>query len=575
MNSKIVMFGLVVTLLSCGIVTPTCLGLSHNGFRVYVDPQNSSARVGATLSINISISNVSAPGLWAYEFKLYYDKTLLEPILARIPSDHFLKPTVLPEDLFVLDPGTINQSEGTVSFAAMLLGSEPGKTGNGTLVNIQFAVTTTGRSALTVGGYTGAEPKFADGNGDIIPNSNYTLVEGYVEGLPLPPPEIPPPPQIPGQQTSAFNFKGIYGYLTFPEECHPGDVTKYGLIVAAEPDGIHLNYFRLNVTCNVSSGQRILHNETIQNQDLPETWILNETITLAVPNDAQGKVHCILETETYAQFTTCDSSIELDTTHIRTVTYQELQTAYQELLDQHNATLQELQGWIDEYQELNNTYNQLSSLYNTTVNELHRWQDEYRNLNSTYQNLLSQQNATLEQLNHWINQYEQLNNTYNQLLNDYDSLNSNYRRIQSDYNSLRSAYDSLEASYRSLNSSYNSLKEDYETLQSNCSDLLAKYDSLNATYLQLSLNYTILSQNFEELRQNLTLLQTRYDNLSSTYDLLNSTYYALLEDFETLNSTNNALARELWLNRALWLTSLGIAIAAIAYTLYSIRKKPK
>jgi len=575
MNRKALLLCLVSTLLSYGIVTHICLGLSHNGFSVYIDPQNSSARVGHTFSVNVSISNVSAPGLWAYEFKLHYDKAYLEPVSAGIPSDHFLKPTVLPQDLFVVDPGTVNQTGGTVSFAAMLVGSEPGKTGSGTLVNVKFVIRTPGRSTLSIGGYTTAIPKFVDGNGNIIPSSNYTITEGYAEGLPLPPPAIPPPPQTPGRETLAFNFKGIYGYLTFPEECHPGDAIAYNMIVAAEPDGIHLNYFRLNITCNATSGQKILHNETIQNQDLPETWVLNETIALAVPGDAYGKVHCILETETYGQFTTCDGSIEIDTTYVRTTTYQELQTAYQELLNQHNATLSELQGWIDEYKELNGTYNQLLNLYNTTIDELHHWQNQYQNLNSTYHDLLSQHNATLAQLNHWIDQYGQLNTTYNQLLKNYDSLNSSYQKIQFDYNSLRSSYDSLQADYRSLNSSYNLLKQNYDSLQSNYNDLLAKYNSLNSTYQQLSLNYTILSLNFEELKQSLTILQSKYDNLSSSYNLLNSTYYALLKDVETLNSRNDALVRELWLNRVLWLTFLGIAIAAVAYTFYSIRKRSK
>jgi len=575
MDKKIASFFPALILLSSGILTHTCLGLSHSGFIVYIDPQSSSTRVNQIFSINITISNVSAPGLWAYEFKLYYNNSLLEPLSVKIPDDHFLKPTLSPDGIFIIDPGTINQTEGTVSFIATLLGSEPGKTGSGTLANITFVIITSGKSTLRIGGYTSSEPKFADGNGNPIPSCEYSIIDGYVEGLPPPPPPIPPPPPTPGKQTIAFNFMGIYGYLTFPEECHPTDIITHELIVAAEPEGIHLNYFKLNISCNTSLGQKTLYNETIENRDLPETWILNKTIRLTIPGDAYGKIRCIIETETYRRFTTCDGAIDLHTTYIRTVTYEELQAAYQELLNQHNATVKELERWVAEYQKLNSTYHELLSLYNTTVDELQHWQNEYQKLNHTYHELLNQYNTTLEQLNYWIAEYGKLNNTYNQLQKNYASLNSSYQKLQMDYNSLKSSYDSLEASYRSLNSSYNSLETNYESLQAKYNELLEKYNSLNSTYQELKTNYTNLAVSFEELKFDLILLQAKYDSLLGNYNSLNSTYYALLEEFETLKSRNNALVRELWMTRALWFIFLATTTATTVYIIYLTKKKTK
>jgi predicted nuclease with TOPRIM domain len=575
MGRKVVSLLSAFALLVFLMETHTCIGFSYGGFIVYVNPQYNSARVNHIFSINITVANVSSPGLWAYELRLYYNNSLIEPISAHIPEDHFLKPTLSPSNILIIDNGKINQTEGTVSFAVSLMGSEPGKTGSGTLANITFVVITSGKSNLTIGGYITPEPKFVDGNGDAIPSCSYTINHGLVECLPPPPPPIPPPPPTPGKQTLTFNFMGIYGYLTFPEECHPDDVLTYDLILAAEPEGIHLNYFKLNITCDTSTGQKTLYTETIENRDLPETWLLNKSISLKVPSDAYGKTYCTIEAETYRAFTTCDSAIGVHTTYIRKLTYEELQAAYQELLNQYNITRIELQYWLNEYKNLNATYHQLLNLYNTTIEELEHWQIEYQKLNATYHELVTQYNATLEQLKHWMNEYGKLNNTYNQLLNNYNLLNSSYQKLQTDYNYLKSSYDSLEESYRSLNSSYNTLRKNYDSLQESYSSLLEKYNLLNLTYQDLKLNYSNLMLTVEELKSNITILKAQYSDLLNSYNSLNFTYYALLKEYQTIKSENIALTRELWMTRLLMITFLATSLATIVYIIYLTRKKTK
>lgn len=564
---------LAVILVWYGTLAAVCLGGTHTGFVAYVDPEFTSGRVGDIFSINITVSNVSPPGLWAYEFKLYYNKSLLAPVSAKIPVDHFLEPTLSPDDLFIIDPGTINQTEGTVSLAATLGGAEPGKTGSGILADLTFTTKAPGNSTLRIGGLTSAEPKFVDGDGNIIPSYGYSLRDGYVQGLPPLPPLIQPPPATAGKQTTAFKFIGTYGYLTFPEECHPGDTITHELIVAAEPNGIHLNYFKLNASCNTPSGQKTLYNETIGNEDLTETWIFNTTMTLTIPSNASGKVHYVIETETSQQSTTSDEALDTYTTCIRTLTYAELQAAYQNLLNLQNNTAQELKQWIAQYQKLNDTYDELWNLHNATAIELQYWQNEYQELNNTYSELLTQHNITVEDLDHSTKEYEKLNNTYNQLLQNYSSLNATCQQLQLDYNTLKSSYDSLEANMLSLNSTYDSLKNSYESLQANHTDLIEEHNSLNLTYFELNLNFTNLQLNFEGLKYNLASLQTEYNNMSSSYNSLNSTYYTLLYEYENLESSNNSMIRELWLTRTLFFTFLAIAMAAIVYVVYLTKKQ--
>jgi predicted nuclease with TOPRIM domain len=550
-----------------------CLGGTYAVFVVCIDPQYSSGRVGDIFSLNITASDVSPPGLWAYELKLHYNNSLLTPVSAKIPIDHFLRPTLSPDNLFIIDAGTVNQTEGTVSFAATLGGEEPGKTGSGTLANLTFRPITTGNSTLTIGGRILPEPKFVDGDGNIIPSYGYSLTDGYTEGLPPLPPSIQPPPATAGKQTLGFRFTGTYGYLIFPEECHPGDTITHELLVAAEPIGTHLNYFRLNISCTTPLEEKTLYNEMIENEDLPGTWILNTTATLTIPNDASGKVRCIIETESAQQSATSDNTLDTCTTYIRTLTYTELQTAYENLLNLQNNTKRELEQWMAQYQDLNATYNQLLNLHNTTITELQHWQNEYQELNNTYNQFLTQHNSTAEGSDQWMNMYEELNNTYSQLLGNYCSLNMTYYELQLDYNTLKSSYDSLEANILLLNSSYNSLKDSFESLQTNDKDLAEKYNSLNLTYQELNLNFTNLQFNFEELKNNLTSLQAAYDNLSSSYNSLNTTYSLLLHEYEDLRSSDDPLIRELWLTRVLWFIFLVLTIAAMLYAVYLIRKQ--
>jgi prefoldin subunit 5 len=467
MDCKKLLATLMLIFCLCPAVTRPSFGFERMGFTVYVNPQHNSARVNNLFSINVSIANVSELGLWAYEFKLYYNKSLLEPLSAEIPANHFLEPTLSPDNILIVDPGTLNHTEGTVSFAALLVSPEPGKTGSGTLANITFLVIAPGECTLGIRGYTADEPKFFDGNGDLFPSCEYSIVEGCFEGIPPPPLPIPPPTPKAGWETVAFDFMGIYGYLTFPEECHPNETLTHELTLAAEPDGIHVNDFRISVSCNTSSEEVILYSETtIQNEDIPEDWSLNKSITLTIPSDAYGKLHCVIEASTYKRFATCDSALRLYTTQVRTMTYEKLLEAYSQLLNQYNVTVEELNHWLAEYQELNNTYNELLADYNSLKSAYQSLEASYNSLNSSYNSLRNEYSSLQVDYNSLLNAFNLLNSTYVDLFSNYTGLVSDFELLQDELDSLQTSYDNLLEAYDSLNSTYYTLLNECEPLKS-------------------------------------------------------------------------------------------------------------
>jgi hypothetical protein len=104
---------------------------------------------------------------------------MLEAVEALIPDGHWLTPTLAPGNIFKVDPGTINQTEGYVSFAATLLGDELGKTGNGTISTITFKITQTPpadqniSSNLEIVNATMVDPDATE-----IPSDQYDVING-------------------------------------------------------------------------------------------------------------------------------------------------------------------------------------------------------------------------------------------------------------------------------------------------------------------------------------------------------------------------------------------------------------
>lgn len=141
-----------------------------------MNPLNPTAgRVGKTFDVNVTITDVTS--LYAYEFKVGYNATLLQVL--QVHNGTFFP---LPPKSFVVR-NAVNNTEGTLWFAVSLLAPELAKSGSGVLATIRFNATygtlhpETAGCALHI-----YDVKLSDPNANaIVPN----IIDGHYTFVPL------------------------------------------------------------------------------------------------------------------------------------------------------------------------------------------------------------------------------------------------------------------------------------------------------------------------------------------------------------------------------------------------------
>jgi len=142
--------------------------------KVSVVPASATLNIGAEVVVNVTVTDMPAPGIFSYQLKLTFNNTVLNATKAEIPADHMLKPSS-PSNIFIVDPGTIDDANGFVTFAVTLLGAEDGKIGSGTLVTVHFQGLAEGNSTVALSELTLVDPTATP-----IPASNYTVVNSTI-----------------------------------------------------------------------------------------------------------------------------------------------------------------------------------------------------------------------------------------------------------------------------------------------------------------------------------------------------------------------------------------------------------
>ena len=141
---------------------------------IRVNPSILYVDIGESFTINIVVTNIPEPGLYGYQFRLYYNNTALNCTKAEIPEGHFLTPELDPDNIFIVECNAYH-NEGYVSVAVTLLRDEPGKNGSGVLAKITFNGTDLGASTLNLIDVVLADPSITE-----IPPDQYAIVNGVV-----------------------------------------------------------------------------------------------------------------------------------------------------------------------------------------------------------------------------------------------------------------------------------------------------------------------------------------------------------------------------------------------------------
>ena len=169
---------------------------------IFVSPADNTfytntTSTGFTFNVSIMSADWVAPGVFGYEFKLTYDNTMLEAVAAEIPTNHWLKPTVKPTNFFPVDSGTIDQTAGTVSFAAALLAPEEGKIGGGTIAVVTLKIIAAAPSSGSLTSTIGLKDVImVDPSATPIPQANYDIVNAKFK--------FAAPPPLPGAKPMIF-----------------------------------------------------------------------------------------------------------------------------------------------------------------------------------------------------------------------------------------------------------------------------------------------------------------------------------------------------------------------------------
>jgi predicted nuclease with TOPRIM domain len=369
----------------------------------------------------------------------------------------------------------------------------------------------------------------------------------------------------------SFHGVGVKVDLDYPEEAHPAENISHNLTITANTDVAIQNitlfiYAPVNSTWQNIKSQTIIWSVLPANQSLPVS-----VIRFTLPQNTNGTLYCLLyvQTDQSADY----SSFTFYTTQVRTLTYNELLSAHNQLIANYSALSRMYDELSANYSALLIEHNQISTNYSALLTD-------YATLLGNYNLLLSQYSTLNTFYNGLTSNYTNLNTTYNLLSNNYNNLNSTFNSLldknnalQSDYNSLNSTRYNLQANYNSLEANYNSVLSKSNGLQSDYNGLSSTYSVLQSSYSSLVGTKNALQTDYDSLNSTHYSVQTSYNLISGAYDSLNRTYTALETEVNTLNQRINGSENTLNIERVVLFIFVAVEVGLVALIIYLKQKK--
>jgi len=132
--------------------------------------------------------------------------------------------------------------------------------------------------------------------------------------------------------TNNFSFQsaGVTIDLTFPEEAHPTESITHNLTITAQTS-LTLENFTIIIKVLVNSSWQQVYKEQVLSRDMLQNEKITSQPRFTLPQNADY------------------------TTHVRTLTYNELLTEYNELLTNYSDALAEYETLLESYNELTAT----------------------------------------------------------------------------------------------------------------------------------------------------------------------------------------------------------------------------
>jgi len=454
--------GLMLTLLLINILTLTFsieLLKAETIPTISVCPQISTAGVGETFTVNITVADISigelCNGLYGWECRITFNLSIINAVNAT--EGPFLKNTGY-ETFWMMK---IDNTTGTVDMLAMIYEfpfPPTGAVGSGTLATVTFKAVSKGATAI----------EFKDVYN--LPATELNTVVG----------------EPPDQEVRLIAHTAEGGFFTNLHEI---------MIEYVSPQSGHVgtSVYVSGIGATPNDEVRVYFDETNVANTTAENWGW-WSVSFEVPDVEPGNYTIMaLDVTTNTTGTTSFTVTPPPTIHVspseaaigsKIIITGEGFTPNQGIFITFEDLLLFRPIITDENGEFNVTlFVPMVNSGNYTIKAITTYPIP------TYPYLATIANASFTVtlgVDTLLSQYASLNSSHHELKNDYEGLNASYYSLLNDYNDLQATYNSLLTDYTNSQGDYDSLSSNYNTLE-------AVYNSLNSTYNDLKSKYDTLT----------------------------------------------------------------------------------